>query len=108
MKASKEVQELREALAQKEKLKAKAEQDAAGVEEVVGVVPNSVSTAVLVNIDHDGVAASHDEESLTVPPSLDILMGSVDVLVPENLPSQHENTHKLQDPAQQSQSQELF
>lgn len=103
--ASKEVQELREALAlAQEKLK----QDETGLEKAVGVAPSSVSTVILVNVDHDLITTSCDEESLTVPTSLDILSGSVNMLVPERLCSQHENTHKLQDPAQQSQSQELF
>lgn len=112
-KAHKEVEELRKAvaLAQQEASQEPSQepsQEKTGLEDTAGIVPSSMSNTLLINIDHDVVATA--EESLTVPPSLDILTGGMDMLVPERLSNQHETAHKLQHPSQQSQaqSQELF
>lgn len=75
------------------------------LEKAVGVVSSSVSTALLVDVDHDIITMSHDQE--TLPPSVDILTGEVDILIPEKLSAQ-QNKHQTTDLDQQSQSQELF
>ena len=108
MEASQQVQELREAVQSAQDL-TKETQGIADVEEAVGVVPNSMNTAVLVDLEQDAAAKLSDDDSLTLPPSLDMLTGSINMLVPEKIPDQQlQDSHKLQDSNQQLQSQELF
>lgn len=75
------------------------------LDEPVGVVSGGTNTAILINIDN-GTMSSHDEpcdqQSHTIPPSLDVLSAGVGLLVPERLSTQHENSQ------QHCISQELF